>query len=229
MEEKKLTVHPDCKSPTFGLLHKADLQYGQAYVLDINKKSSAAQLFSSLKATHRAIRLSYIVEIAGHCIFSKSGATTFVVEPALTAKQKKHNANELALFEPNTKWSGNELPTNDLHVAKLSTKPRTKHQSCAKSRAKSKFGAKLSRDKTKSRAKQQYRAKQQSKHESDLASNVIKMNDTINNTVTNHPTNNRANNTSNLEPRSLSKVATTQPTLLQIMLVLTLVLQLKSL
>ena len=76
-------------------------------------------MFSSLKATQRAIRLSYIVEIAGHCIFSKSDATTalgrirdervsefhitFTNEPTLTMKQRRHNANELALFDPRTK------------------------------------------------------------------------------------------------------------------------------
>ena len=47
---------------------------------------------------------------------------TFAVEPDVTAKQKRHNANELALFAPNTKWSGNELPTNDLHLAKVEAK-----------------------------------------------------------------------------------------------------------
>ena len=71
------------------------------------------------------------MEIAGHCIFTKSEATTalaklhnegvlkfhitFAVEPALNARQQGHNANELALFDPWTKWTGNELPTNDLH------------------------------------------------------------------------------------------------------------------
>ena len=40
---------------------------------------------------------------------------TFAVEPILTKKQQRHNANELALFDPRTKWTGNGLPTNDLH------------------------------------------------------------------------------------------------------------------
>ena len=95
-----------------------------------------------MKATRKAIRLSYIVEIAGHRVFSKSEASTtlaklrnagmsqfhvtFAIEPALTTKQKRHNANELAWFAPNTKWSGNELPTNDLHVAKIKSKSSTK-------------------------------------------------------------------------------------------------------
>ena len=62
-------VLSDYKSPTFGLVLEVDPQYGRAYVLDINKKSSAAHLFFSLKATRKTIRLSYIVKIAGHRIF----------------------------------------------------------------------------------------------------------------------------------------------------------------
>ena len=101
------------------------------YVLDVDAKSSAAKLFSSLKAIQRAIRLSYIAELAGHRIFSKSEATTalgrirdeevseyhitFVIESTLIAKQQRHNANELALFDPCTKWIGNELSTNNLN------------------------------------------------------------------------------------------------------------------
>ena len=60
MEEQLLIARDASTSPTFGLVLEADPQYGRAYVLDINAKSSAAHLFSSLKATHRAIRLSYI-------------------------------------------------------------------------------------------------------------------------------------------------------------------------
>ena len=71
------------------------------------------------------------MEIAGHCIFTKSEATTtlsqtrdegvcefhiiFATEPPLNAKQRRHNANELVLFDHRTKWKGNELPTNDLN------------------------------------------------------------------------------------------------------------------
>jgi len=40
---------------------------------------------------------------------------TFAIESALTKKQQRHNANELALFDPYTKRTGNELPTNDLN------------------------------------------------------------------------------------------------------------------
>ena len=48
---------------------------------------------------------------------------TFAIEPALTKKQQRHNANELTLFDPRTKWTGNELPTNMLKylVAKCMT------------------------------------------------------------------------------------------------------------
>ena len=40
MKETTLRVHPSCKSPTFGLVLEADPQYGQAYVLMVNAKSS---------------------------------------------------------------------------------------------------------------------------------------------------------------------------------------------
>ena len=131
MEEKLLKVLPTCTRPNFGLQIKLDPQYDRAYVLDVDAKSSAAKLFSSLPATQQAISLSYIVEIVGHCIFSKSEATTalgqirdegvselhitFAIESALTKKQQRHNANELTLFDPRIKWKGNELPTNDLN------------------------------------------------------------------------------------------------------------------
>ena len=39
----------------------------------------------------------------------------FAIEPGLNARQRLHNANELALFDPRTKWTGNELPTNNLN------------------------------------------------------------------------------------------------------------------
>ena len=63
IEKECLHVHSNYKSPTFGLVLEVDPQYGQAYVLDINKRSSAAHVSSSLKATPKAIRLSYIVEL----------------------------------------------------------------------------------------------------------------------------------------------------------------------
>ena len=59
MEEKLLKVRKASTSPTFGLVLEADSQYGQAYVLDVNTKSSAAHLFSSLKATCRAMTFLY--------------------------------------------------------------------------------------------------------------------------------------------------------------------------
>ena len=118
MESKKIQVLSSCSSPNFGLVIERDPQYNRAYVLDVDAKSSAAKLCSSLKATRRALRLSYIVEIAGHRIFTKSEAVaalawlrdagvlqfhiTFAVEPPLSARQKRHNANELALFDPQT-------------------------------------------------------------------------------------------------------------------------------
>ena len=76
MESKLMKVLPTCSRPNFGLKIERDPQYNRAYVLDVDAKSSAVKLCSSLKATRRAIRLSYIVEIAGHRIFTKSESTT---------------------------------------------------------------------------------------------------------------------------------------------------------
>ena len=131
MEEKLTKVLPMCTCSNFGLKIELDPQYNRAYVLDVDAKSSAAKLFSSLKATQQAIHLSYIVKIARHRILTKSEATTalsklrnegvcefhitFAIEPTLNARQRRHNTNELALFDPRTKWTGNELPTNDLN------------------------------------------------------------------------------------------------------------------
>ena len=62
---------------------------------------------------------------------------TFAVEPPLSAKQKRHNANELALFDLRTKWIGNELPTNDLNCVNAdftSSNRVTVTDDCAQSR-----------------------------------------------------------------------------------------------
>ena len=119
MEKKTLKVLRTCTRRNFGLKIKHDPSHEQTYVLDIETKSSAAKLFFSAKATWKDIWLSYIVEITGHCIFSKSEDTTalakirdegvtefhiaFIIEPGLTAKQQQHNINELALFDLCTK------------------------------------------------------------------------------------------------------------------------------
>ena len=61
MEKKLLQVLPLCTCPNFGFQIKLNPQYDRAYVLDVDAKSSATKLFSSLKATRQAILLSYIV------------------------------------------------------------------------------------------------------------------------------------------------------------------------
>ena len=71
------------------------------------------------------------MKITGHRIFTKSKVTTalsklrnervcqfhitFAIELGLNARQRRHNANELSLFDLQTKWTRNELPTNDLN------------------------------------------------------------------------------------------------------------------
>ena len=118
MEKKLLKVLPTCIRYNFGLRIELGPLYGKVYVLDIESKSSATSLFSSIKVTWKAIQLSYIIEIAGHRFFKSEATTslakirdegvdklhtTFAIESALTAKQQRHNANELALFDPCTK------------------------------------------------------------------------------------------------------------------------------
>ena len=71
-----MKILPTCTGPNFGLKIDRDPQLNRAYVLDVAVKSSASKLFLSLKATCKAIQVSYIVEISGHCIFTKSEATT---------------------------------------------------------------------------------------------------------------------------------------------------------
>ena len=79
MESKLLKVLPSCSRTNFGLVIERDPQYNRAYVFDFDAKSSAAKLCSSLKTTRRALLISYIVEIAGHCIFTKSEAVAALI------------------------------------------------------------------------------------------------------------------------------------------------------
>ena len=63
---------------------------------------------------------------------------TFSIEPSLTKKQQRHNVNELALFDPYTKWKVNGLPTNDLnsvHADFSSDNRITVTDNCAQSQA----------------------------------------------------------------------------------------------
>ena len=43
MEKKLLKVLPTCSRPNFGLKIELDLQYGRAYVLDVDAKLSAGK------------------------------------------------------------------------------------------------------------------------------------------------------------------------------------------
>ena len=60
MEEKTLRVRPSCACTNFGLTLEQDHHYGQAYATDASDKSSAGYIFSPLKATQRAVCLSYV-------------------------------------------------------------------------------------------------------------------------------------------------------------------------
>ena len=103
MEEKLLKVIPMCTCLNFGLKIELDSQCGRAYVIEIASNC----IFTKSEDTTALSR----IRDEGVCEFH----ITFAIEPTLTAKQRCHNANELALFDPQTKWKGNELPTNDLN------------------------------------------------------------------------------------------------------------------
>ena len=68
MEERTLTVKTNCIKSTFGLILARDPQYSQAYIVDINKKSSVVCHSSSHKVTCKATQLSCLVGITGHHI-----------------------------------------------------------------------------------------------------------------------------------------------------------------
>ena len=55
MEKRTMNVLPTCTSQNFDLKIELDPIYGRAYVLDVETKSSAAKLYSSAKATPKAI------------------------------------------------------------------------------------------------------------------------------------------------------------------------------
>ena len=110
----KLTVQ--CDSPTFGLLIKNDDINGRAFLHEIEKKTSASNIFSSHKATRNKIRGSYIISIDGRDVFDKSHAMdiintlhnehrkeftiVFAPEEKLTSKQKWKDLDEFNLFSP---------------------------------------------------------------------------------------------------------------------------------
>ena len=109
--------------PTFGLALEADPQYGQAYDLEINTKSGTAHLFSSLKVTCKAIRLPYIVEIAGHCIFSKPEASNQVSiqvkhQVLYQAQSNLASKSDSNIVSKSVNWNGelSEIDLNDIAV-----------------------------------------------------------------------------------------------------------------
>jgi len=60
-----------CRDPTFGLTVNAGEVNNRAYVQQIKRNSSAANLYSSYKATCNKIRGAYIVKVNGRRVFTK--------------------------------------------------------------------------------------------------------------------------------------------------------------
>jgi hypothetical protein len=118
-----------CKKPNFGLTVETDDLNNRAFVYDVKDKSSAARIFSTLKATRNKIRGSYIVRINGIPVFTKEEVQAafrqlqafheneveivFAPERKLTAKQTRHAAREL-------QWHAPEQVRDDMHVPELS-------------------------------------------------------------------------------------------------------------
>jgi len=69
---KGITV--TCDDPTFGITMGNDELNNRAYVADVKRNSSAANMFSSLKATLRKINGGYITNVNGMPVFTKEDA-----------------------------------------------------------------------------------------------------------------------------------------------------------
>ena len=63
-----------CDDPTFGIKVATDELNNRAYVTDIAPKTSAANMFSSHKATLRKVKGAYIVSVNGKRVFTKDDA-----------------------------------------------------------------------------------------------------------------------------------------------------------
>ena len=63
-----------CQNPTFGLTVATDALFNRAYVSDVTDKSSAARMFSSVKAARNKIRGAYIVRVNATPIFTQEEA-----------------------------------------------------------------------------------------------------------------------------------------------------------
>ena len=118
------------RDSSFGLDVDTDVLYNRAYVSDVKQSSSAAGLFSSLKATRNKIRGAYIVSIAGEEVFTKADVdrvlkrlfdeqvTEFEVE---FAPEKRLSAAQLrkALLEHDHDLFSPEAPADEEHTPEL--------------------------------------------------------------------------------------------------------------
>jgi hypothetical protein len=105
-----------CKKQNFGLTIETDELNNRAFVYEIKDKSSAARLFSTLKASRNKLRGSYIIRINGTPVFTKDEVLAamqklraydeneieivFAPERKLTAKQTRKAMKELNWHAP---------------------------------------------------------------------------------------------------------------------------------
>jgi hypothetical protein len=118
---RSLTPSPTSDDPTYGLILADDDLLRRTYVSDVQPKSPAASIYSTLRSTRNKIRGAYIMEINNDRVFTTAQALaalkslhdqgvtddipiTFAPESKLTAKGVRRAANEYGLFAPTTKW-----------------------------------------------------------------------------------------------------------------------------
>ena len=122
------TLKVSDRDSSFGLNLATDELYNRAFVADIKNRSSAAHLFSSLRATRNKIRGAYIVSIDGEPVFTEDDARRvlkrlfdeqvdefeieFAPEKKLNAKQLRKALVEHDIFQPNP-------PDDEEHVPVL--------------------------------------------------------------------------------------------------------------
>ena len=97
-------IHVTCNNPTFGISVGNDELSYRAYISDFKKNSSAANMFSSHKATLRKVKGAYIVKVNGKRVFTKDDAIS-----ALRQLHDERAANIDVELAPDRKLSSRAL------------------------------------------------------------------------------------------------------------------------
>ena len=121
------TLKVSQRDSTFGLELASDELFNRAFVSDVKKKSSAANLFSSHKATRNKIRGAYIVSIDGERVFTIDDAKrilrrlhdehvdefeiVFAPEKRLDASQLRKALIEHNIYKPNEPDDEEHVPS----------------------------------------------------------------------------------------------------------------------